>query len=108
DPGHVRFVLHEPWPDFMAFYGTSATGAGWIVPKKYVEKVGEDGFRKAPVGAGPFKFVSFQPGVELVLEAFDGYWRKKPSVKRLVIRGKIGRASSREREERREEEGEVK
>src|SRR5439155_6489883 len=42
---------------------------------------------KAPVAAGPFKFVSFQPGVELVLEAFDGYWRKKPNVKRLVIRG---------------------
>src|SRR5213082_2268277 len=87
DSGRVRFHLKEPWPDFMTFYGTSASGAAWIVPKKYVEKVGEDGFRKAPVGAGPFKFVSFQPGVDLVLEAFDGYWRKKPSVKRLVIRG---------------------
>ena len=86
DPGRVRFILHEPWPDFMTFYGTSASGAAWVVPKKYFEKVGEDGFRRAPVGAGPFKFVSFQPGVELVLEAFDGYWRKKPGVKRLIIR----------------------
>jgi peptide/nickel transport system substrate-binding protein len=86
DPGHVRFVLTEPWPDFMTFYGTSASGAAWVMPKKYFEKVGEDGFRKAPVGAGPFKFVSFQPGIELVLEAFDGYWKKVPSVKRLVIR----------------------
>jgi peptide/nickel transport system substrate-binding protein len=41
----VRFHLHEPFPDFMAFYGTLATGAGWIVPKKYVEKVGDDGFK---------------------------------------------------------------
>ncbi len=82
----VRFVLNEPWPDFMAFYGTSATGAGWIVPKTYVEKVGDDGFKKHPIGAGPFKFVSFQPGVELVLEAFPGYWRKAPSVKRLIMR----------------------
>jgi peptide/nickel transport system substrate-binding protein len=40
-PNRIRFVLKEPWPDFMAFYGTSATGAGWIVPKKYVEKVGD-------------------------------------------------------------------
>ena len=48
----------------MTFYAT-ATGAGWIVPKKYVEKVGEDGFKKAPIGAGPYKFVSFKPGVEL-------------------------------------------
>jgi peptide/nickel transport system substrate-binding protein len=82
----VRFVLKEAWPDFMAFYGTSATGAGWIVPKKYIDKVGEDGFKKAPVGAGPFKFVSFNPGVELVLEAFPDYWRKPPQVKRLVMR----------------------
>ena len=86
DPGRVRFHLKEPWPDFMTFYGTSASGAAWIVPKKYFEKVGEDGYRKAPIGAGPYKFVSFQPGIELVLEAFDGYWRKTPAVKRLVLR----------------------
>ncbi len=85
-PNRVRFVLKEQWPDFMAFYGTSATGAGWIVPKKYVEKVGEDGFKKAPVGAGPFKFAAFNPGVELVLEAFPDYWRKAPQVKRIVMR----------------------
>src|SRR5262249_2645998 len=41
---HVRFVLNAPWPDFMVFYATPATGAAWIVPKKYIEKVGEDGF----------------------------------------------------------------
>ena len=82
----MRFVFKEPWPDFMAFYGTFATGAGWVVPKKYVERVGEEGFKKAPVGAGPYKFVSFKPGVELVMEAFEGYWRKTPVVKRLVFR----------------------
>jgi peptide/nickel transport system substrate-binding protein len=86
DPGRVRFHLKDPWPDFMTFYGTSASGAAWIVPKKYFEKVGEDGFRRAPIGAGPYKFVSAQPGIELVLEAFDGYWRKTPAVKRLVLR----------------------
>jgi peptide/nickel transport system substrate-binding protein len=86
DPFRVRFRLRQPWPDFMTFYGTPATGAGWIVPKKYVEKVGDDGFKKAPVGAGPYRFVSFAPGVELVLEAFEAYWRKTPSVKRLVFK----------------------
>ena len=86
DPNRVRFHLKEPWPDFMTFYGTSATGAAWIVPKKYVERVGEDGFLKAPIGAGPYKVVSFTPGVELVMEAFEGYWRKVPSVRRLVFR----------------------
>jgi peptide/nickel transport system substrate-binding protein len=86
DPGRVRFILKEPWPDFMTFYGTSATGAAWIVPKKYVEKVGDDGFKKAPIGAGPYKVVSYTPGVDLTMEAFEGYWRKVPSVKRMVFR----------------------
>ncbi len=85
DPRRVRFKLKRPWPDFLTFYA-SATAAGWIVPKKYVEKVGDEGFKKAPIGAGPYKFVSFNPGVELVLEAFDQYWRKPPSVKRLVLK----------------------
>jgi peptide/nickel transport system substrate-binding protein len=85
DPAHVRFRLKNPWPDFLLFY-SSASGAGWIVPKKYVEKVGDEGFKKAPVGAGPYKFVSFTPGVELVMEAFDGYWRKTPHVKRLLFK----------------------
>jgi peptide/nickel transport system substrate-binding protein len=86
DPQRVRIRLKQPWPDFMTFYGSPATGAGWIVPKKYIEKVGDDGFKRHPVGAGPYRFVSFQPGVELVLEANESYWRKTPSVKRLIFR----------------------
>jgi peptide/nickel transport system substrate-binding protein len=86
DPRRVRIVLKQPWADFMTFYASPATGAAWIVPKAYVEKVGEDGFKRAPVGAGPYKFVSFKPGVELVLEAFEPYWRKVPNVKTLAFR----------------------
>jgi peptide/nickel transport system substrate-binding protein len=86
DPQRVRYRLKEPWPDFMTFLGSGATGINWIVPKKYVEKVGAEGFLRAPVGAGPYRFVSFQPGVELVLEAHEQYWRKAPHVKRLVFR----------------------
>ena len=85
DLGRVRFRLKRPWPDFMTFY-IGATGASWIVPKKYVEKVGDEGFKKAPIGAGPYRFVSFTPGVELVVEAFEQYWRKTPNVKRLILR----------------------
>ena len=85
-PNRVRFVLKEPWPDFLTFYATPATGAAWIVPKKYVEQVGDDGFKKQPIGAGPYRFVSSQPGVEVVLEAYEKYWRKVPAVKRLVMR----------------------
>ena len=86
DSQRIRFRLKQPWPDFMTYYGTPATGAGWIVPKKYVEKVGDEGFKRAPIGAGPYKFVSSNPGVELVLEANEQYWRKTPSVRTLVFR----------------------
>ena len=51
DPLHVRFVLKAPWPDFLTFYATPATGAAWIVPKRYVERVGDEGFKRAPIGA---------------------------------------------------------
>jgi peptide/nickel transport system substrate-binding protein len=87
DPHRLRFVLHAPWPDFLVFYATPATGAAWIVPKAYIEKVGEDGFRHHPVGLGPYRFSRMNPGVELVLEANEQYWRKKPSIKRVVIKG---------------------
>ncbi len=50
-------------------------GAGWVVPAKYYEKVGQDGFMQKPIGAGPYKLVSQQPGIQLDFEAFDGYYR---------------------------------
>ena len=86
DPLTVRFHLTQPWPDFMTFYGTTATAAGIVVPKKYVTQVGDEGFRKHPIGAGPYRFVSHKPGVEVVVEAYNGYWRRVPTVKRYVMR----------------------
>ena len=87
DPHRVRFVLHKPWPDFLVFYASPATGAAWVVPKKYIDKVGEDSFKKHPVGLGPYRFVRMSPGAELVLEANEAYWRKKPTIKQIVIKG---------------------
>src|SRR5260370_939227 len=95
--GQMTFAIHvspapscfdpaETQPGVLTLYGTPATGAAWIAPKRSVERVGDDGFKRAPVGAGPYKFVSFAPGIELVLDANETYWRKVPSVKRLVFR----------------------
>jgi peptide/nickel transport system substrate-binding protein len=82
----VRFQLTEPWPDFMTFYGTTASAAGIVVPKKYLTQVGDDGFKKHPVGAGPYRFVANRPGIEVDLEAYPGYWRHVPNVKTLVLK----------------------
>jgi peptide/nickel transport system substrate-binding protein len=87
DPHRVRFVLHAPWPDFLTFYATLATGAAWVVPKKYLEQVGDDGFKRQPVRLGPYHFVRQEPGIELVLEANERYWRKPPTIKRLIFKG---------------------
>ena len=80
-PYRVRFHLLEPFPDFMAVYGTLATGAAWIVPKKYVEQVGIEGFKKQPIGLGPYKFVSHTP----VLELWRTEKREPPASLRIVI-----------------------
>src|SRR2546428_10468900 len=80
DTHRLRFVLHAPWPDFLTFYAGTATGASWVVPKKYVEQIGDDGFKRHPVGLGPYRFVRSNPGVEIVLEANERYWRKIPAI----------------------------
>ena len=85
-PHAIEFHLKEPWPDFLTFYATPASGAAWIVPKKYVQAVGDDGFKQHPIGLGPYKFVSHTPGVELAVEAFKGYWRKVPHVQHLIYK----------------------
>jgi peptide/nickel transport system substrate-binding protein len=84
DARRVRFHLKQPWADFMTFFATPATSAAWVVPRKYIHRVGDEGFRKHPVGAGPYKFVAYRSAV-LTLEAFTGYWRTTPHVKTLVI-----------------------
>jgi len=86
DPLTVRFTLKEPWPDFMTFYGTTATAAAIVLPKKYFEQVGADGFKQRPIGAGPYRFVSQRAGIEVVLEAFPGYWRHAPYIQRLTMK----------------------
>jgi peptide/nickel transport system substrate-binding protein len=89
----LRFVLQAPWPDFLTFYATTATGAGWGVPKAYIEQVGDEGFQRHPVGLGPYRFVRSNPGVELVLEANERYWRKVPSIKSIIFKGVPERAT---------------
>ena len=87
DDRTVKFFFKEPFVDFIMIYGSPSSGAGWIVPKAYYEKVGKDGFKNAPIGAGPYRFVKQRAGSELELEAFTDYWRKVPSIKTIVFLG---------------------
>ena len=66
----------------MTFYGTFASGAGWIVPKNYVEKVGDDGFKKHPIGPRSVQVRQQQAGHR----AGDG------GVRGLLAQGAVGEA----------------
>ena len=87
DDRTIRFIFKEPFLDFLLMYGGPVTAAGWIVPKKYYEEVGADGFKQRPIGAGPYKLVRQVEGSEFEFEAFPDYWRKSPSIKTFVVKG---------------------
>jgi peptide/nickel transport system substrate-binding protein len=82
DPDTVHVITDKPFPlllERLVFFP--------IVPKRHVEKVGDEAFGStAPVGTGPWKFVEWKRDQHIKLEAFDGYWRGKPPFKYLVFR----------------------
>ena len=83
DPLTVTFITRQPdtlLPSRLAFYG------GQIVPRTYLERVGVDGFARAPIGTGPYRFSSLIKDDRLVLERFDGYWGGAPNFERILFR----------------------
>jgi peptide/nickel transport system substrate-binding protein len=87
DDRTIIFHFKAPFVDFIDLYNGAVSGIGWIVPKHYYEQVGRDGFKKHPIGAGPFKFVSQEAGVQMVFEAWEEYWRRTPAAKTIVVNG---------------------
>ena len=83
DPYLFRVTFKEAFPDFIDYLLQGMSSIGWIVPKKYIEKVGDAGYKKHPIGCSTYKFVEFSAGVRLTGEAFEGYWRKVPHIKRM-------------------------
>ena len=83
DPSTVVITTKKPdplLPARLAFYG------GQIVPKKYLESVGNDTFNAKPVGSGPVKFGSWVKDDRAVLEANADYWGGKIDVDRWIMR----------------------
>lgn len=87
DDRTIVFHFKEPFVEFLDLYNGGSTGIGWILPKHYYADVGKDAFKARPLGAGPFKFVSQEAGVQMVFEAWEEYWRRTPAAKTIVIRG---------------------
>jgi oligopeptide transport system substrate-binding protein len=81
-----RMVLEEPLAPLLTVLGLTNTA---VVPQEEVEKLGGD-FGYAPVGTGPFKFVRWQPGHEIVLAANDQYYEGRPFLDAVVFRIIVG------------------
>ena len=69
----------------MIFGTSNVSGAGWIVPAKYYQQVGPDGFKQKPIGAGPYRLVHQEPGTKLEFEAFEDYYRPVHMKQLLMI-----------------------
>jgi peptide/nickel transport system substrate-binding protein len=79
-PNTVRLTTKEPYPALLAQLVKLS-----IVPKKHLESIGDAKFNLEPVGSGPYRLVSWQKGVRVVLEANESYWRGTPPFKRVTF-----------------------
>jgi len=75
----VQILLSEPFPPFISILGM---GDASIVPREEAQRLGA-GFATAPVGTGPFRFVRWERGREIVLEANEHYFRGRPALDRI-------------------------
>ncbi|QDZ02609.1 peptide ABC transporter substrate-binding protein [Nitratireductor mangrovi] len=59
---------------------------GYVMPKAYYEKVGPEGFEKAPIGTGPYMVERFEQNAFLRLKANPNYWGGKPAFENVTIK----------------------
>jgi peptide/nickel transport system substrate-binding protein len=83
DDTHVKIVLNAVRPDF-AYLGLATWGAAQVSPTAY-EELG-DGYEKAPVGTGPFKFESYVPGNMIRYVRNDDYWGGAPLLDAVEVK----------------------
>ncbi len=79
-PNQVTLTTKTPYPVLLAQLVKLS-----IVPKAYVQKLGNTKFNEHPMGSGPYRFVSRVQGVKIDLAANEGYWRGKPPFARVVM-----------------------
>jgi peptide/nickel transport system substrate-binding protein len=83
-PSSTRAIVHFKMP-FATSPQWLAFMCSYVVPKDYMEKVGPDGFVKAPIGTGPYKLADYQLNSRVVLERNEAYWGPKPAMKTVTI-----------------------
>jgi peptide/nickel transport system substrate-binding protein len=57
-----------------------------MMPPRYTKEKGIQYFAQNPVGTGPYKFVKWTRGQEIVLEANAEYWKGAPEIKTVMFK----------------------
>lgn len=83
DKNTVKIYLTDP---YAAFLNGCASRAGGIISKAYYEQAGEEGYQSAPIGTGPYKFLSAVSGDTITLEAYEDYWNGPASIRKVYIK----------------------
>ena len=78
----VDVVTKEPYGPILRTLAMYCVG---IVSPTAVQKMGE-GFSRAPVGTGPFKFVEWKTNTHVIIERNPDYWGDKALLDRVVFK----------------------
>lgn len=92
-PDDYTVLIKTRQPEVILPYQV-ISGSVYILPREYLEKVGDEEFGRRPYGTGPFMYKERRPSESIELEAFAGYWNQNPApgamgparVKRVVYR----------------------
>ena len=80
-PAQVTVHTRTPYPVLLSQMVKLS-----VVPKAYVQKVGDQAFNERPMGSGPYKLRTWQRGVAITLDAMPGYWRGPPPFASVMFR----------------------
>lgn len=69
-------------PDPVLLERLSSANGFYVVPKNYIEEVGNEAFGQNPIGTGPYKITEISPN-RVVLEYYDGFYGEKPVAERI-------------------------
>ncbi len=82
DDTHCKLILKYAFSPVMY----CLNNVQFCIVKQAAVEADEEGFSRNPIGTGPYKFVSWTSGADLVMEAFPDYWRGEAEVKKVTFR----------------------
>jgi peptide/nickel transport system substrate-binding protein len=86
DPLRVRVRMKRPMPAALEYFAMAL----WMFPRSYRERVGADGFARAPLGTGPYRIARADGINPIELVRFDEYYpgspKGRPAIAHILIR----------------------